>query len=124
MSEPTKRFVVSRGKWLRGDPVVSRLRDGRGQMCCLGFCAVQLGTSHDALLDVGEPCDLDPEGSALDHLDGVLLVVDDDGVSRFNSALADRAIDINDANDIDDVQREALLTELFAKHGYTLEFVP
>lgn len=125
--EPKKRFVVERSKWLRGDSIISRLLDSRGHMCCLGFCASQLGVGDDALLDVGEPRDIDPHDVAFDAVDGVLVDIyesdDIENVERRNSKLANRAIDINDSPEINDADRESLLSKLFAKHGYELTFV-
>lgn len=57
------KFVVDRSKWRCGGYALStqcgkgstRLLNQEGFMCCLGHCALQLGTTQSDILDKGMP---------------------------------------------------------------------
>lgn len=111
-----RAFVVQRSKWLRGLNRDTWLVDDQGRMCCLGFVSAQCGVSPSAMVRVGAPNGLRwAEGKPLLGL----LLVD----LRCHTELAAEAVRLNDAT-MDDAEREAQLTALFAAHGYTLRFEP
>jgi hypothetical protein len=124
MSEQRKKFTVERSKWIRGrrEVCVRLLRPIDGYMCCLGFVCVQLGVPRASILDKYEPGSLS-HGSAGYALIKNILVDDDRGFVG-NSPLATAAIDINDSQNMEDAEREHLLSALFAEYGYEMEFVP
>jgi hypothetical protein len=129
MTDPIKRFVVSRAKWLRGDPDASKMLDHFGASCCLGHVCEQLGVPRRDLYCYGFPSELARGWHALTS--GFLTErrerFEEDGCQQtdyVDSDLASQAIEINDNSEIDDAQREAELSALFALHGYTLEFTP
>lgn len=119
MSERPNEFVVQRSKWLRGDVTKAVLLDSHGRMCCLGFVSAQCGVPAQALGKATLPSDLEASDATL--VEG--LLVEDLG-RVTDTALADGAVGLNDADDITDAERETRLTALFAEHGYTLRFEP
>lgn len=105
-------FVVERAKWMRGrgDGTGRMMSAIDGSMCCLGFCALQLGASADQIRGKMTPSSamlLFPE------------LVDSDGTNNSFSA---KAWDINDRSTIGDLERERQLIALFERHGHTIEF--
>jgi hypothetical protein len=129
MSERPTEFVVQRSKWLRGKEDGTVLLDQHGCMCCLGFVAKQCGVTDYNLLDSGLPSSMGlSEGDEdAQRIGGVLLTP-----QRYSSSpgswrdadLVEVAVEINDSTTLTDDEREARLTALFAKHGYTLRFEP
>ena len=112
----TKRFVVDRSRWIRGNSESSKLlRESDGHMCCLGFVCTQLGVPRELLREVGGPAGVDHH--ALDD-----FLTNGTGGSRWNSPFANSAIGYNDSMAMEDSERERLLSELFEPHG-GMEFV-
>lgn len=122
-----REFTIYRDSWRRGGDFGELLEkfgdtsllNGRGMMCCLGQCALELGAKPSSIAAVGEPGDVDSD--AREILTGVLLY-DDDGRVR-ETKLTGRAMEINDDASIEDGPREAKLSALFAKYGFQLSFV-
>ena len=109
-------FTVQRTRWLRGKGTdCSALQRGNGYKCCLGFCLQQLGV--DGILNSPEPEDTGMEIPIFTMAD-----IFNDG-TIINTALSDRAMDINDDPNIDDHTREEKIKRLFEKHGLTITFV-
>ena len=121
-----RKIRIKRSKWLRGDPsdhfkddqksyITTYMCDRDGRMCCLGFAANQIsGIAKKEMVELSEPADVYIRQSFLTNtIDGV----------AFNSRLAVLAIEINDAQNITEEQRETELTKLFKKNGIELEFV-
>lgn len=118
--KPIKTFVVNRAKWLRGEWDNSFLLESEsGRMCCLGFVGEQRGLPREVLNDTPDPAWL-MEGDA-GPVEGMLVTFQ--GEKPKLTALSDRAIAINDDDEIDDEVRERLLSDLFAEHGYAITFV-
>lgn len=143
------KFTIDRGKWicgvpekLRGEPVYGIKAHGQGRtallnrdgfMCCLGQIAEQRGIDREHLLEEGYPSEL--RGDALPKIEGFLATFYEDPEEGFvhpetgqrgwvgNTALAERAMGINDAEGCILAEREKMLTELFAEYGHELEFV-
>lgn len=93
----------------------TRLLNGKGFMCCLGFATQQLARkSKDTFEDVTLPQNLKYVISKLTYKD--------EYDRKVATPLTDKAVDINDNEDITLKQRESRLIKLFAKHGLELTF--
>jgi hypothetical protein len=124
MTAPKQTFVINRQQWIRGEdePVkTTRLWTSHNRGCCLGHVALQCGMAKDRLLDLSEPFEVVERGS--DAVDIIDLLIDRDTGCYGNSDLAGAAMTINDSKHIDDAKRESRLVDLFASHGYAIEFV-
>jgi len=113
------KLVIERAKWYRG-MVGSRLLDGDGQKCCLGFYGLACGLKEKQLLGRGEPCevrsDLWPDTC-------VTYLADAEYVARwFQTSWTTKAIQINDDETSSPKSRERDLIAHFAKVGVDVEF--
>jgi len=117
MSERPTEFVVQRSKWLRGRDQHAFLLNGNGYMCCLGFVALQSGLAEHDIAGRLLPSELGHDVAQL----VVNLLVD---TWSEDTDLSIDASAINDDDAIDDAEREAQLTVLFAEHGFALRFEP
>lgn len=106
-----KSLVISRKKWLRGTGV-GRLLDAQGKMCCLGFACLAAGVPKTYIQESGMPSDVAGNIPLLSR-------------HRRDSALSRSAAPINDDTLLNDAEREAQLTKLFAqkRYGVRLRFV-
>lgn len=116
-SKPVKEFVVDVEKWGNG-----KLLDKKtGKMCCLGFCALQLGATESEIIGQpyspisGRPC-------SLFKPDGLIWTKCAFSFDFRHSVLASLAAGINDS------ERKPLtkardLRRLFKKYGLTLRFI-
>jgi hypothetical protein len=119
------KLVIDRKRWLRGvDVPQSTLRNSEGHMCCLGFFGLACGIAAEDLLDNACPSDLPDKGwppwlltsSTHDEEDGY-------EVTRIkDSAAGSDLMEVNDGHYDEEPKREALIAELFAKHGVEVEF--
>jgi hypothetical protein len=117
MNKRPTTFVVQRSKWLRGAfGEASTLLNAQGRSCCLGFVARQCGVADERMLNKHRPSDT----RETDRLGGVLVKLTD----GTDTALTRTAMAINDSGVFNDPEREAQLTQLFKRAGYTLRFVP
>lgn len=115
----TKKLVIDRARWLRGNKDSKMLSNGK--MCCLGFYALQIDCVK--ALDILE--EGDPSGCNLPK-DSMLVKRIHNGTERYmiqNTLFTDKAINLNDEEEISDETREALLISLFAQNGIELSFV-
>lgn len=109
-------LVIDRRTWLRGNTRPSTLRNEKGEMCCLGFRALQCGYGAETIKFRSTPRSLI---NSDDVKRGFELLVD---TKRFrNSVFADDAMNINDAG-ISETEREVELIKLFANNGIALTF--
>ena len=120
-------FTVKRNKWVSGtssspDTKVgeggSKLLNKQGYMCCLGFCAKQLGAKKKELLGAGQPCSLLQNLPVINKKVKCYL----GGEYIGNTVLSEEAMYINDNGDLSPQQREKKLTSLFKKFGHALTF--
>lgn len=91
-------------------------------MCCLGFCALQLGASEPAIRLYAEPKEL---AGAVGIINEVVVCTNGEGIDEeyvVNTELASRAMSVNDDAFITDAVREAALRSIFAQYGHTIEF--
>ena len=115
MKEQITHFKIDRSKWRSGDAGEYMTGAGRaellnssGYMCCLGQCMSQLGIEDEDLVGRGEP-----------NCVANLLPF-----SQYSNCteLSFDAMEIND-NLVNTIEhREEKLTELFKKHGLSIEF--
>lgn len=123
-------FTISKRKWLRdrsANPPRQRvgvysyytggsLLDESGKMCCLGFCALQLGATKGEIRGESLPSDV---GKNLQ------------GFNKFNKGykgwndtkLSSSAVAINDNSFTTDAEKIDLLTKLFKKYKHEIVFV-
>lgn len=120
MNEKIKT-VVDRRTWLRGPYAlggVSVLLNEDGMRCCLGFRLALAGLSNDALAGQHEPGDFaDFTGMP------PWLTQREEDYGASTSDVAYQAMSYNDDTDIDDAERERLITDIFARNGEEIEFV-
>jgi len=107
------KFVVDRSTWNNGrhGKGLAELLNKKGYRCCLGFVASQCGVSDEKLLKVLQP----------KYLKAWIRPLTD--LHFKETELSKIAMDINDSPSLNDDQREFRLKELFAEHGYSIEFV-
>lgn len=119
-------FTVSKRKWLRDRTADKRkpkyyiypggqLLDTDGKMCCLGFCAIQLGAPKTSLLGMGMPYSLKKAYPVISKL--VIGKVE-------STQLSIQAADINDDDSTTSDEKITKLTTLFKKFGHEIIFVP
>jgi len=116
---------IDRSKWRSGDNGLYRTGTGltellndSGCMCCLGFITKAV---CPALSILRVP---DPSAAAASIPDlNVLSLGCSTGVGYVNTRLANKAIEINDANQLPVAEKEQKLIELFKDSMYALEFV-
>lgn len=131
------RVEIQRSKWLRGKGV-GMLRDSCGLQCCLGFVAVAAGFSEDAIYEQNTVSDMcDGLDNSIETIQNVLIRPlvhidhadeddeDDDQniVGITGSTLENDLVMINDAEGIDDTERETRLNQHAAKGGIEFVFV-
>lgn len=115
-------FVVDRSTWLRGIGTGS-LQTKQGKRCCLGFHAIECGYTEEEIFGSYQPSQLTQNWKDPDQVGFFGLTKAypadpaDPGVKTagFDTALCKRIMRINDEQAIDDEEREAKLTEMFAE---------
>lgn len=126
----SKTYTIKRSDWngmLDINSIHSMLYDPdrpANNMCCLGIIACQLGIPKDKIAGHGDPENVADGDTQDTFLQAGFLKDAVDGfghVTRYNSELSHKAIDINDSTLIPS-EKEAKLTELFKKHNITLIF--
>lgn len=114
------KFTVKRSEWYRGHTASSsylrRVYDG--QMCCLGFRALAVGTHIDDITGIRLPNGIRSEIS-LEQWKG--LVVETDGIQEATPQCNTISVE-NDIFDRTPEDREARLTKLFAEIGDEIIF--
>lgn len=119
MSQVTE-FTVERAKWSRGGKNgPTRLLNGEGNMCCLGFLGEACGVPRGALGRAAFPSTLRVHYGRLEY-PGWLFGPPTTSTRKMRE---DDFTEINDNPNISDAKRERLLAEEFAKHGITVRFV-
>lgn len=120
------RFAVQRHKWRCGGDGPSAhgfgttyLLNDEGYRCCLGFVAQQCGHTDSQIRRLGEPCE-DRELSEV--LVTEVYDQSNECTKVVNSALADKAVSINDEKELSRDERESRLIALFSYHGHELVF--
>ena len=137
-TQQKKSFVIDRAKWRFGGRIFentfgfTRLYTSEHDvMCCLGFVMEQLGADKAEFDGCSTPekfCDIEfgiASENVTDKLKGILI--EDVGFLDYeHTKLTKSAIDINDHEDslfpLEQSLREKKLIDLFAEHGFTLEF--
>jgi hypothetical protein len=105
-----KRLVctVNRRTWARGGKNgLSRLLNGDGNMCCLGFLGVASGVSKESLFNK-----LTPGGLSLQEQDKYPIV-----------NLWEFFVETNDNQNMTDADREKRLKEAARENGFSFRFV-
>lgn len=115
MAKTKKQILtISRKRWGRGRGEGYLYASETQEMCCLGFCARQLGGAKISdIRDLATPAD---------HIESAIECL----VTRRgnNSEVADKLMAINDRVDIPARKREAIIKSLFREHDVTVRFVP
>lgn len=101
-----EKLVIDRTKWLRGTGN-GWLLNNEGRMCCLGFECLRHGVVPQKIDSVNMP------NSIRDSRLPVWLMGTD----------ADLAANVNDNMNIDDLERESQIKDIFARHEIEVEFV-
>lgn len=108
------KVKVYRDSWSRG--TYSKLLDEKGKMCCLGFVCKTLGVTDEEMLDVIAPDCIADTGKVGPLIEGE----HEDEI--VNTEWVTDAVDINDADDIDDTEREADLLRLCERADAPVQF--
>lgn len=105
------KLIIKRSKWLRGETEEDSqlLSPNTGKMCCLGFLARQCGYTAKDIKGILTPEDVANTSKFIPRLIKV-----NEGVFN-NTKLCNTFMDINDASEITDYQREKRLIKWF-KH--------
>lgn len=128
------KFTIKRSEWYRGlGGEHSRLLTPSGRKCCLGFRAEAVGYTAVSMFNVGLPSILVATGeSPADLWRGIVTKVDADNPAEdilaiplpayYITALGRTLVSINDDKTMDDIEREARLTKIFASVGDEVTF--
>jgi hypothetical protein len=110
-------FTVVIPQWSTGDAGNTSLLDPVTQMrCCLGFALKDCGVPDSELENVGDPEMVDsPEA---EKFASIFL-----NESENNNEFTNKAIEINDADQIDDDERMTRLQVLAKQYGHEFVFV-
>jgi hypothetical protein len=103
------KFIVWRGKWLRGTKYEGCLLDSDGRRCCLGHLGRDVGIADGQIFGEALPAN-------------VTSPLWPSQLSKGPGSLEWDAANINDDTEISDERREYLLTERFAREGIDVEF--
>ena len=122
--------IVQRSRWLRGDIKTSLLRDGSGQMCCLGFACLALGINKNEIFGRLTPAEIaessGPNSFTTTRLRDALLVDADPYNIFVNAGTTRRLMVTNDApvgQFSADTEREEYIIREGAKIGLNFSFV-
>lgn len=113
-------LTIDRSKWIRGKgSSLSRLYIPiTGQMCCLGFWALDNGFTLEQISGQAVPDMVDPEKA---HKLGLLEICQN---HSFGRSIQGELTGTNDDVNITDEQREAIITKAFQQLGYdSVEFI-
>lgn len=124
-------FTIDRSMWLRGrEPGGSYLlREIDGKRCCLGFYLEACGVPDDQLRGYAAPGSVYRNRAEYRDLVPKWLIgppwhrLSDDPADAVNSITAQYLMEVNDATDSTDAEREALIAKTFADHGVEVHFV-
>ena len=108
------KLVISREQWGWG-ALLSSASLGGGY-CCLGFMSRACGTPKNKLLDLAMPSGLDKNCCSFPE-----WLLDENGV---DSEDAYELSNINDDSNMPQAEKEEKITEICAKHGVKVVFVP
>lgn len=111
-----KELKINYRKWLHGErrDGVSCLLNEHGKMCCLGFECIARGLDKEAILHRWSPESV-VQANMISNINHMTH-------KGINTDLVNKAIDINDAEDINDKTRIQKLKKLFRKRGIKLSF--
>lgn len=105
-------LIIVRSRWLRGDKNNSfLLRSSDKKMCCMGFLAKELGASDEEILNKQLLSHCTEHPTFWDWERGI-------GYQPLSDVYG-----TNDAPDLQDTEREAILTEKFRAFGINITFV-
>jgi hypothetical protein len=116
------KLVIKRSEWLRGEGVKDSalLRTCDNKMCCLGFLAVSLDATKESIADKASPACVPtikwPEGFVKPY---PFLKKH----NQYTNSDCCELMEINDATDLPEEEREAELTKYFKRAGIEVEFV-
>ncbi len=119
-----EKLVIKRSEWLRGSSADSMLYNAKlGTFCCLGiYGRDNLGYTKEALCSVLTPTTMDKYPDWMQQCTstpgGLSLV---NRIMNANDQYLN--LDTTEAQLITDAEREAKLTELFAKGNIEVQFV-
>lgn len=114
-----KKLVIDRSKWQRGEGYAQLLDDETGKMCCLGIYLRACGKAPSTIANRSFPCQI-PNRLFPKEADWLLEGLGED---RFDSAVANKLMYVNDSRMKTEKQRETFIKETFAKQGIKVEFV-
>lgn len=113
------QFTVNKAKWYRGmGSEDSRLLREDGYRCCLGFVGAQVGVNEDDMLGVCAPCEIWDNKNAPVWPTWMYP----GNANGAHSEECNKAMLLNDDDNIHDDERIAKLKELFARNGDELRF--
>ena len=110
-----KQLIIDRSKWRTGGIAYdethgdTHLLNEKGNMCCLGFYCVQLvGINKRDIYEIAQPEDLNDVNV---YDDAMLHLVNEDNLR--NTHFTEKAIDINDSEELTNEEREKNIQEHF-----------
>jgi hypothetical protein len=129
MKTTKKTLIIDRSKWRTGGDEESKNRTGKGKtkllngygsMCCLGFDAKRCGIPLKNLLGVAQP-----EGIIKKYVCKIPHLIKSDGLfeTDVNTKFAERAMDINDDDYLTPKDRELRIKKHFKTIGINVKFI-
>lgn len=117
-------LIIDRSKWFRGNGSgKSKLLTEDGQMCCLGFMAIQCGIPKEKVENVQAPNTVADTKDVPNTFWQTLLGEESKWRNIENSATCYALMSVNDCENITEEEREIQLTELFGDIGVTPKFI-
>lgn len=120
-----KQLIIDRSKWRTGGIAYDEthgdtsLLNEKGNMCCLGFYCLQIGEiSKNEILEIALPEDLNNVNV---YDDAMLHLVNQDNLR--NTLFTTKAIDINDAEELTNEEREKNIQEHFKQIDVDVVFI-
>lgn len=119
MFKDVKEFVIDRECWFRGhgQEKDAYLLNEDDDKCCLGFYAMACGHDEMDIRGLQTPEDLSEPWNTF-----LLKPSDDEINSPKNSDICTKLMDINDNPGLNEVEREELIAEKFARLGVIVKF--
>lgn len=115
-------FTIERSRWYRGQGghESALLRKEDSLRCCLGFYGEACGVPDYEMLDISTPFEV--KNNVDDEFPIQMeWLIHKDGIENSQDCLA--LVHINDASHLPESEREAQITEIFARNGHTVTFV-
>jgi hypothetical protein len=118
------KLIIDRTQWFRGQGYMnSRLLDGDGMKCCLGFYSLAKGYSETDILRITSPAFLPDKGEKISELVEENPRKNEICQPIVNNDLCMVLMDVNDDTELTETAREKQIRANFETIGVEVEFI-